>query len=438
MWSYFPEYLARPVPRYTSYPTAMEFDDQVGEAQYAAALGGIEAGTLLSLYVHIPFCEKICWYCGCNTGASGRRQRLTDYVAALENEIDMVARRLNGRGNVQRISFGGGSPNAIDQMDFVRLIDRMVTLFQCQAPDISVEIDPRNFGADWAKILGVSGVRRVSLGVQTFAPHVQQAIGRVQPLSEIEEAVGHLRGHGISEINFDLMFGLPQQTLADLDETLDHAIRLAPSRISLFGYAHLPSVLPRQRRIADADLPNHALRFAQSQAGYQRLTAAGYRAVGFDHFALEDDALAKAAREGRVRRNFQGFTDDLAEVLIGFGASAISQFPDLIVQNEKRSGLYRDTIGQRRLAAVRGVAVDVEERARGRIIRDLLCQGAAVVDPSYLREAREVLAAFEGQDMLRWEGDRLIILPEALPYARLMASQFDRKRGAILGQMVLA
>jgi oxygen-independent coproporphyrinogen-3 oxidase len=438
MWTYLPELLARPVPRYTSYPTAMEFGDDVGRDKYLNALDRVGDETPVSLYVHIPFCEKICWYCGCNTGAAGRQQRLADYVQALENEIAMVAERLNGRGRVQRISFGGGSPNALGQIEFVRLIDRIMTLFQCQSPDISVEIDPRNFGAGWVMILGLAGVKRVSLGVQTFAPHVQKAIGRVQPLAEIEKAVDLLRGNGISEINFDLMFGLPQQTMADLDETLDHAIRLAPSRISLFGYAHLPDLLPRQRRIDGSSLPDQELRFRQAERGYHRLTEAGYRAIGFDHFALEADGLAKAAAVGRVRRNFQGFTDDNAEVLIGFGASAISQFPDLIVQNEKRSGVYRDLIGEGRLAAVRGVAMDRDDRSRAVIIRELLCHGVAKIGPPYLYEARNALVEFEAQGLIEWKQDVLTIQPYALPYARLIASQFDRKRGAITGQLAAA
>ena len=233
MWTYHPDLLARPVPRYTSYPTAVEFTERVGAAHYEQALDGMAPATPLSLYIHIPYCEQICWYCGCNTGAANRKQRLTDYLTALRSEIALVARRLGGRGRVQHIAFGGGSPNAIAPVEFVRLLDRIMTVFDCSHPEISIEIDPRNFDAEWALVLASSNVSRVSMGVQTFAPHIQQAIGRVQPLEQIESAVMALRMRGITSINFDLMFGLPGQSVGDLDATLGHAIRLAPSRIAL-------------------------------------------------------------------------------------------------------------------------------------------------------------------------------------------------------------
>lgn len=438
MWTYLPELLARPVPRYTSYPTAMEFVEGFGAAEYDRALGNVGRDQAISLYVHIPFCEQICWYCGCNTGAAARKQRLSDYLRALEQEITLVANRLNGRGKVQRISFGGGSPNAISQIEFVRLLDRMMTLFSCQSPQISVEIDPRHFGDGWAMVMGMAGVDRVSFGVQSFAPHVQAAIGRVQPLEMIQDSVRLLRDTGISQVNFDLMFGLPEQSLADMDDTLAETIKLAPSRISLFGYAHLPDVLPRQRRIDGRNLPDHHLRFEQALLGYRRLTEAGYVAIGFDHFALPNDPLAVAAAERRVRRNFQGFTDDQAEVLIGMGASAISQFPDLIVQNEKRSGVYRDQLSGGEIAVVRGVGLDGDEQRRATIIRDILCQSQADVGALYGDEAREALAVYEDKGLISWDEDRLIIAPHALPYRRLIASAFDRKRGAITGQYALA
>ena len=431
MWSYHPDLLATPVPRYTSYPTAVEFGDDVGAEDYAAALDRIASATPVSLYVHIPFCEQICWYCGCNTGAANRTQRLTDYLAALRSEIAMVARRVGGRARVQRIAFGGGSPNAIAPIDFVRLLDRILTVFDVSDPDISIEIDPRGFSADWARVLAASSVKRVSLGVQTFSPQIQQAIGRVQPLADIENAMAGLRLRGIDAINFDLMYGLPGQSLADLDATLDETIRLAPSRVALFGYAHLPAMIPRQRRIDASDLPDHKLRFEQAALGFERLTQAGYIPVGFDHFALPGDPLAIAAKEGRVNRNFQGFTDDDAPILLGFGASAISKFPDLIVQNEKRAGPYRDLIGGGRLTAARGVIIDANECERGAIIRDLLCSGRARIGAAMKTAAHDATAALEDRGLVYWECDDLIIHDCARPYARHVASQFDRIRGKL-------
>lgn len=431
MWSYYPDLLAKPVPRYTSYPTAMEFTDAVGPDDYARALEAIEAATPISLYVHIPFCEQICWYCGCNTGAAGRKQRLTDYLFALRAEIALVAKRLGGRGRVQRIAFGGGSPNAIAPVELVRLLDRILTVFDAHRPEVSIELDPRGFSAEWALVLAAARVTRVSLGVQTFAPHVQQAIGRIQPLSHIERVVAALRLRDIDAINFDLMYGLPRQSLADLDATIDDTIRLEPSRIALFGYAHLPDMIPRQRRIDAAGLPDQRLRFEQAELGYLRLTEAGYIPVGFDHFARPDDPLAGAAKAGRVSRNFQGFTDDDAPVLLGFGASAISRFPDLIVQNEKRAGPYRDTVGGGQLSAVRGVSIDGNQQIRGRNIRDLLCRGRTRVGTEGREHIQSVLAEYERRGVIEWDADDLVIRENGLPYARHIAAQFDSVRGAI-------
>lgn len=431
MWPYYPDLLARPVPRYTSYPTAMEFTEEVGARDYARALDGIESAAPVSLYVHIPFCEQICWYCGCNTGAAGRRQRLTDYLAALRAEIAMVARRLGGRARVQRVAFGGGSPNAISPVDFVRLLDTVMTVFDASRPDISIEIDPRGFTPEWALVLAASNVGRVSLGVQTFAPHIQRAIGRVQPLADIERAVAALRLRGIDAINFDLMYGLPGQSLDDLDATLDESIRLAPSRIALFGYAHLPTMIPRQRRIDATNLPDHRLRFDQAALGYRRLTDAGYIPVGFDHFARPDDPLAIAAQEGRVSRNFQGFTEDDAPVLLGFGASAISSFPDLIVQNEKRAGHYRDLIGGGQLAATRGVGIDDAQQRRAQHIRGLLCNGRANFDAEQAVSVRGSLREFEQLGVIDWDGSDLVIPASGIAYARHIAAQFDSIRGGV-------
>ncbi len=431
MWSYHPDLLATPVPRYTSYPTAVEFGEDVGADDYAAALDRIESATPVSIYVHIPFCDQICWYCGCNTGAANRTQRLTDYLGALRSEITMVAKRVGGRARVQRLAFGGGSPNAIAPVDFVRLLDRILTVFDVSSPDISIEIDPRGFSADWARVLAASSVGRVSLGVQTFAPHIQQAIGRVQPLADIENAVAGLRLRGIDAINFDLMYGLPRQSLTELDTTLDETIRLAPSRVALFGYAHLPTMIPRQRRIDASNLPDQRLRFEQAELGFNRLTEAGYIPIGFDHFALPADPLAIAASAARVNRNSQRFTDDDAPTLLGFGASAISKFPDLIVQNEKRAGHYRDLIAEGRLTATRGVLIDAIEHERGTIIRDLLCSGRARIRASMVEATHIVMAALEDRGLIGWEADDLIIRDCGRPYARHVAAHFDRVRGKL-------
>lgn len=431
MWTYHPDLLARPVPRYTSYPTAAEFSNEASAADQAAALAGVAQGQAISLYVHIPFCQEICWYCGCNTGRANRTQRLGSYLDALMAEIRTVARQLGGRGKVERIAFGGGSPNALSPEEFLRLLATLKSAFDTERPILSIELDPRSFTAEWAQTLGEAGVSRASLGVQTFDPAIQAAIGRVQPRDLIIETVQALRANGVSSVNFDLIYGLPGQDQAGLAETLMKTLALKPERIALFGYAHIPHLLPRQRRIDASNLPGQHERFAMAALGHEQLLAAGYEAIGFDHFALPHDALASAQREGRLRRNFQGFTEDEAKVLIGLGATAISEFPDLLIQNEKNSGRYRMRAMAGHLTAERGVRRNADDRDRGRVIETLLCGRSAKVG-AYLSDAGllDRLAPFLTNGLARLDGDLLRIMPEGRPYGRAIAALFDRYRAA--------
>ncbi|WP_374614157.1 oxygen-independent coproporphyrinogen III oxidase [Sphingorhabdus sp.] len=414
------------MPRYTSYPPATLFTEEVGAESQARALNSVASGTPISLYAHIPYCQSICWYCGCNTGAAGRTQRLHAYLEALEAEMTLVAKLLGGRGRLQRIAFGGGSPNAIEPIAFVRLVDRLVTMFAGNNPDISVEIDPRAFSLEWAMTLAVAQVSRVSFGVQSFDPEIQAAIGRIQPVEMIETCMASLRARGIRAINFDLMYGLPYQTNESLLTTLDHVLRMRPSRVALFGYAHLPHVFPRQKRIDGAALPGVEARFEQAAIGYERLVSDGYVPIGFDHFALPDDPIAIAAAEGKVRRNFQGFTEDQSDVLIGFGASAISQFPDAIIQNEKNPGNYRQIVGAHQLAGRRGLTLNGEDRLRAKRIEQLLCTGRA--EASCLSDdiaATASLRQLLERKLVVQDGNDIELTDAGRPYARVVAALFD-------------
>lgn len=426
MWTYHPDLLETPVPRYTSFPTAAEFGTGVGADEAAGALDAARGDA--SLYLHVPFCEQICWYCGCNTGKANKSQRLASYLDALHREIAITGVRLDREVRVRRIAFGGGSPNAISPTDFVRLIDALTLHMPLDRPVWSIELDPRTLSREWGQVLGVVGVTHASLGVQTFDPALQAAIGRIQPDAEIARAVELLRGNGISSLNFDLMYGLPGQTLPMLEATLQRTVELGADRIALFGYAHVPHMLPRQRRIDASALPGQEARFAMAQYGYDRLTAAGYVAIGFDHFALPHDPMAVAAREKRVRRNFQGFTDDSAPSLIGLGASSISCFDDLLVQNEKNAGRYRMLLSQDLLPAQHGVRRDADDRLRGAVISELLCQGEVAVPPALLSEVSGRIAPFVERGVARLDGAVLRIPPAGLPYARTVAALFDPYR----------
>lgn len=425
MWPYHPELLAQPVPRYTSYPTAAEFHPGVGAPDMETALAMTGPQDRLSLYVHFPYCHAICWYCGCNTAAANRRQRLESYLDALAGEIDLVAAQLRGHGRVGRIAFGGGSPNAMEAVDFARLVDRLITRFDAGDAIISTELDPRALTQEWIAAIAATGVGRASLGVQTLAPHVQRAIGRIQPIEMIERATDDLRAVGVKSINFDLMYGLPRQTRTDLHATIDQTLAIGPERIALFGYAHVPNLIPRQQRIDSAALPGMRERFAQAELGYEELIAAGYSSIGFDHFALPRDMLARAAQAGTLRRNFQGFTEDQADALIGLGASAISAFPDRLIQNEKNSGRYRMMISAGRLPTQRGVIRKPEDRLRGQVIEDLLCRGEAELAGLSLDAARHRLQPFMEIGLATLAGSRLVLAPDAAPYARSIAAVFD-------------
>jgi oxygen-independent coproporphyrinogen-3 oxidase len=440
MWTYYPELLATPVPRYTSYPTAAEFHDGVGEADQRAGLEAISPTEPISLYVHIPYCREICWYCGCNTGAANRPQRLANYLERLSWEIDLIAGLLNDRGWVVRIAFGGGSPNAIAPRQFLDLVRHLKSAFSIgSSPVISTEIDPRGFDADFAAAMAEAGVTRASLGVQTFDPKVQAAIGRIQSRETIEQAVDLLRASGVTSLNFDLMYGLPQQSDAALIESLKLSHETGADRLAVFGYAHVPHLVPRQRRIDSTTLPGAAGRFRQAALAHDWLVGEGWVTVGFDHFARPHDPLAVAARERRVRRNFQGFTDDNCEILVGLGASAISRFVSCLVQNERNSGRYGMKVGTSRLAAMRGIATPPGEVMRAHLIEHLLCQGTAHLHylPDRL-QVRKDLRPFEERGLISWNHWELCLAREALPYARTIASVLDPWRASSMSQLSIA
>lgn len=426
-WTYHSELLAMPVPRYTSYPTAAEFHAAFGREAMERALAGV-ADEPLSVYVHIPYCHEICWYCGCNTGAANKAQRLAGYLEGLRSEIDVVAAQLGGRGRVERIAFGGGSPNAITPEQFAELLAKLRSALDALGAQLSVELDPRSLTAGWFECIREADIGRASLGVQTLEPTVQAAIGRIQPPDLIRTAVDALRQAGVRSLNFDLMYGLPRQGLTELETTLRAAVEMRPDRIALFGYAHVPHLIPRQRRIDSVALPDSESRFRQAELGHALLTAAGYRQVGFDHFALPHDALAVASGEGRLKRNFQGFTDDPAEVLLGLGASAISSFPHLIVQNDKNAGRYRIKTSAGILPAERGIVRHDGDRRRSRVIERLLCDGranaAGLVDSKLIAG----LQPFIERGLARLDGTQLQLNADGWPYARVIASLFDAHR----------
>ncbi|OJF92736.1 oxygen-independent coproporphyrinogen III oxidase [Pararhizobium antarcticum] len=362
------------LPRYTSYPTAPLFSSAIGSGDCTRWLAAVPSGSSASLYLHVPFCRAMCWYCGCHTTITERDQPILDYLETLKAEIRLVGATRREPLDIADIHFGGGTPTIISADNFLALMGVLRENFAIDAAtQIAVEIDPRTLRSEMAGALAEAGVTRASLGVQSFDPVVQKAINRVQSVETTARAVSDLRANGIDAINFDLIYGLPFQTVRSCVETVEAAIAMRPDRFSVFGYAHVPGFKKHQRLIDEQVLAGAQARNEQAEAIAQTLVAKGYQRIGLDHFALPQDALAIAATNGRLHRNFQGYTTDQCTTLIGLGASSIGRFAEGYVQNEVPLGLYGKRIAAGELATTRGYALTAEDRLRAEVIERLMC-----------------------------------------------------------------
>jgi oxygen-independent coproporphyrinogen-3 oxidase len=417
----YARYAAMRVPRYTSYPTAPNFTPAVGSSEYRAWLGNLPADSTLSIYLHVPFCRAMCWYCGCHTSVSRRQQPISRYARSLAEEIAMVAADLPSRMGIGHLHWGGGTPTLLEPEDVAMLSGALGERFNVSdSAEIAVEIDPRTLTLSAARAFTGSGVNRASIGVQTFDPVVQWAINRVQSFETTAAAVAMLRDCGISAVNFDLIYGLPHQSVASCVNTAMQALTLRPERLSVFGYAHVPSFKPHQRKIDSAALPAAAERQEQEQAIAEAVTSAGYVRIGLDHFALPGDPLAVAARKGELHRNFQGYTVDSCQTLIGFGASAIGRLPDGYVQNTTRIPDYEQRIDSGELAVTRGCALTAEDRSRAAVIEQLMCDYRAKIGGLDVQ-----LERLQADGLVRRSGSWVEVTDEARPLVRAVAAAFD-------------
>jgi len=417
----FARYAAMRVPRYTSYPTAPNFSPAVDQTDYRRWLRSIPPGDPVSLYLHIPFCRQMCWYCGCHTSVSRRQAPVSRYVSTLIREISLVVSELGSRLPTAHVHWGGGSPTLL-KSEHVQLIHNALKEgFNLDLlAENAVEIDPRTLTPERATAFARAGVNRASLGVQSFDPKVQAAINRVQSFEVTRAAVRMLRERGIPAINFDLVYGLPFQTLRSCLDTAELALRLQPDRLAVFGYAHVPSFKPHQKKIEEAALPGVAERHEQAQAIGDALTAVGYRQIGLDHFALPGDDLALAEEAGTLHRNFQGYTVDPCRTLIGFGASAIGRLPRALVQNAKAIPDYERRVAAGKLATACGCQIGDEDERRGAIIEQLMCNYRAKV-----AGVDSHLATLEADGLIRRSGDLIEVVDEARPLVRTIAASFD-------------
>jgi len=434
MHTELPKRFAGMAPRYTSYPTAPHFHAGVDEAVHVRWLSELAPGSSLSLYVHIPYCDRLCWFCGCATKQTNRYDPVRKYLQVLKQEIAFIASKLDGRGRVSRLHFGGGSPTMLTPEDLIDLSQHLRSHFDFESDaEICVEIDPTDMTPEKCDAMAEIGLTRASLGVQDFDPEIQKTINRIQTFEETAEVVSALRARGVNSLNLDLLYGLPLQTLETVQRSVELAVSLEPDRLALFGYAHVPWIRKHQTMIDENLLPGQKQRLDQASLASHLLQEAGYQAIGIDHFARPDDALAVAAREGELKRNFQGYTNDEATALLGLGASSISQLPQGYAQNSPATADYMRRVDDTGLATVRGFELSADDRARSWVIERLMCDFSfdeaalkarfGALSLRIFRQAAE-LAASEA-NIFRFEDGRYHITSEGRPFTRMIATQFD-------------
>ena len=420
------------VPRYTSYPTAPNFKADITAETYASWLAELDAAVPVSAYIHIPFCRSLCWYCGCNMSVARSNRPISDYVDWLIEEIKLVRLHVGQRLTFGALHFGGGTPNALPPSDLLRLSAELGRSFDIASnAEIAAEIDPRVLTAEWIKAAVDAGLNRVSLGIQDFDARVQRAVNRIQPFEQTAWSVEAFRKAGIASINMDLIYGLPFQTTESVAHTVREVVTLAPDRIALFGYAHVPWMKPAQRLLPEAELPGSRQRFDQQDVAARILVDAGYVRIGLDHFARAGDALAG----GHVRRNFQGYTGDAHTTLLGFGSSSIGQLPQGYLQNFSKTPEWRRKLRDGELPVARGIALNNDDRFRAELISRLMCDLAVDIAelathfgfrPDGLASDFVKLKEMESDRLVRVDGERIVVTELGRPFVRSICATFDK------------
>ncbi|APR97253.1 coproporphyrinogen III oxidase [Pandoraea thiooxydans] len=428
-------------PRYTSYPTAPQFHDRFGAAEYRQAIAqSPQSGQPLSLYMHLPFCDTVCFYCACNKVITRNRARTRPYLERLYREIAAQAALFDGtRRPIAQLHWGGGTPTFLSHDEMSELMAVTGDHFQLLGDDqgeYSIEVDPREASPDTIALLRELGFNRLSVGVQDFDPQVQQAVNRIQPRAVTEATVNAARQTGFRSISLDLIYGLPHQSVASFSRTLDAVLELAPDRLSVFNYAHLPQFFKMQQQIDESALPGPAEKLAILKTSIERLGEAGYVYIGMDHFARPDDELAQAQVNRTLYRNFQGYSTHADCDLIGLGVSAIGKIGNFYAQNLKVLPDYQNAIDAEGLAVTRGIMLNDDDLLRRAVINQLMChfelplgplQTQFGIDPAnYFSDEFERLRAFEADGLLAIEPDRLRVLPAGRLLVRNICMVFDR------------
>ncbi len=427
------------VPRYTSYPTAPHFHEGIDNTTYRGWLGALGHRNRLSLYLHIPYCDRLCWFCACHTKHTLKYEPIAIYLEALKQEIAAVGALVSPDAVVSAVHFGGGSPTMLDPQDMQDLMDCLRRHFTFGlAPEISVEMDPNDLDDSRYDALAAIGMSRASLGVQDFDDKVQKTINRIQSFEQTRSVVDAVRARGVHSVNCDILYGLPFQTCETLKRTVDQIVSLAPDRIALFGYAHVPWMKKHQSLIPEHALPDVAERYRQMTMAGEMLRQAGYSQIGIDHFARPTDTLSQAAEAGALRRNFQGYTTDTADALIGLGASSIGRLPQGYVQNMVATGEYQRMVGEGGLAAVKGIELSQDDHLRSHVIERLMCDFS--IDLSDLqhrfgkvshsvRDQAQQFAAGDRDGLVRLDADIFAVTEVGRPFVRNIAAIFDTYLG---------
>jgi oxygen-independent coproporphyrinogen III oxidase len=424
-------------PRYTSYPTAPYFHESFGPAQWEEELrSSQDKGRDISLYAHIPFCDTLCYYCGCNMIATKDYGKAESYLEILFKEIDRVAALTSPQRTVRQLHWGGGTPTYLKPDDIRRLYAHIAGKFRI-APDAETgcEMDPRELGQEHVRALRESGFNRVSLGVQDLDDRVQHAVNRVQPEALIRQVYDWIREQDFHSVNFDLMIGLPYQTPASFEKTLDKVIAMGPDRFAVFNYAHVPWMKKHQKLIAEETLPNIDMRLALQKLTLEKLTAAGYVYIGMDHFARPDDELVKAQQAKTLYRNFQGYTTHKDCDILAFGASAISQTDDVYAQNVKVLSAFRTKVQAGKLPVERGLRITQEDKLRREAIIRVMCDLELdkagfgrewnIDFDTYFADALESLKEMQADGLVALEADRVRVTESGRVFLRNIAMAFD-------------
>lgn len=437
MNSHVPTWQEQEAPRYTSYPPAFYFSPNINQEQHTNWLSKLQPNTKVSVYVHIPFCEKLCWFCGCHTKITQNKRKVSDYTKILLQEIALLRNITNKNGQLVNIHFGGGSPNILTSLDLEEILNGIKSLFSTHAIDeLAIELDPRVTTPHQVETLAALGFNRISMGIQDFDPMVQEAINRVQPFSMVAALIDDLKKVNISAINCDLIYGLPHQNYANFKDTIDKVISLDPARIALFSYAHLPHIKKHQSMIKTTDLPSFAEKLAIYGMACKQLNEHGYTTIGIDHFAKQTDSMSIALQNYTLGRNFQGYTtaSNSSGVLLGIGASAISQFREGYINNAVNVVEYKNAIQNNKLASNRGWEFTPEDLFRKEIVDTIMCYLAVDLNKicekycltsSYFQDEISRLIEPAYQSIITVENNRIQITTKDRMAARLIAAAFD-------------